>query len=241
MSTQQLHPGQLFGLDASGRPFVEQELPFDATGPVSEIADRAPLSEIADRGRRDGFSCTRCGEWFFADAADKVGQQVREMGCPVCSGTLEWRGTVGPDGTVTYTATGAPCDDQCTSARGVACECRCGGRNHGTRRLVTVTWVEGRATLSLSDSRLTALSARRLPEIEAAEQLAAELVERLEQAYADVLADRRNGVWMERSRWERAEEWGRLRREVNRVMRLKTPAGRIKGLRAVESALQSER
>lgn len=32
----------------------------------------------------------------------------------------------------------SPCDGRCTNARGPNCDCRCGGANHGSRRVVTV-------------------------------------------------------------------------------------------------------
>lgn len=32
----------------------------------------------------------------------------------------------------------APCDGRCTNARGPNCDCRCGGVNHGSQRVVTV-------------------------------------------------------------------------------------------------------
>ena len=189
---------------------------------------------------RAGLSCQRCGEWFFVLAEDgAVTYAVHAGACPICAGKLAYRGNVQQDGTVTQTGQWSACDDQCTSARGVVCDCKCGGRNHGTGRMVTVTWVEGRATLDLNGALAASLAAKRLPEIEECERLAAELVGRLEEVYSDVLADSRNGVWMSRDRWERAEEWRHLRGEVNRATShrspksLKTPAGRLKVLRAV--------
>lgn len=39
------------------------------------------------------------------------------------------------------------CDDRCTSARGPKCNCRCGGKNHGTHLVVTVVTDQGKVPL----------------------------------------------------------------------------------------------
>jgi len=116
---------------------------------------------------RHGFSCSRCSEWFFSTDRDP-----HRLPCPICGASLVWRGMVHPDSRVIREGQAPACDAQCTSARGVNCECKCLGVNHGTGRTVTVRAVEGTARVDLDDSLvLERLRAKNLPLVEQAAEI----------------------------------------------------------------------
>jgi mRNA-degrading endonuclease HigB of HigAB toxin-antitoxin module len=48
----------------------------------------------------------------------------------------------------------APCDKRCTHASGPSCNCRCGCKNHGTGRLVTVEVTDGKIHITTFDKAL---------------------------------------------------------------------------------------
>jgi len=82
------------------------------------------------------FRCLDCLTVFTVDY--QYDQELWEkMGC-ACGGHIEDLGMVKQNRLVkTYETT--PCDDRCTCALGPACSCSCGGRNHGTMKLIKVT------------------------------------------------------------------------------------------------------
>jgi hypothetical protein len=57
--------------------------------------------------------------------------------CGLCGGHIECMGRVAQQRLVRDEIRSA-CDDRCTSARGPLCDCHCGGKNHGTHRIVRI-------------------------------------------------------------------------------------------------------
>lgn len=79
------------------------------------------------------YRCFACCHVAAADA--KLDTAVRCM----CDGKLELLGRVSPArrGLVRDSERCA-CDARCTNAPGPSCDCRCGGENHGTGRVVPI-------------------------------------------------------------------------------------------------------
>lgn len=180
----------------------------------------------------NGYSCNRCAEWFYSS------QMFRSATCPICDGRITFRGAVRQNRSVTFDAEIPPCDGQCTSARGTKCECKCGGRNHGSGRTITVTVAAGKAQVSLDDPELAQrLRDSRRPQIEAAEVYEEHVMARLSEVYGTVFQQYRDGVWMDEADFRKYLQGSSLRREVALSRRLKTPAGRVRRLQAVEDAL----
>lgn len=55
-----------------------------------------------------------------------------------CEGKLELLGRVGRKPGLVLDSERCACDARCTNAPGPCCECRCGGENHGTGRVVPI-------------------------------------------------------------------------------------------------------
>jgi len=60
------------------------------------------------------------------------------LNCGYCSVPMTYMGAVQQD-RLTKTEERCPCDDRCTNATGPNCNCKCGGINHGTQAVVTVS------------------------------------------------------------------------------------------------------
>lgn len=89
----------------------------------------------------------------------------------------------------------------------------------------------GRPRLDLANaSKLATLSAKRLPEIERAETLAAELVEVLDHRHRAELYGYRNSQWLDAGEYARLREWQGYRDAIRKAERLKVPANRVRRL-----------
>lgn len=90
---------------------------------------------------RHFYRCTLC--LSVACTEKKISTYVDEAGwtrhgkCGACDGNLEYLGETKGDH-LTQVQYLCPCDSRCTNAPGPNCDCRCGGENHGTGRLVAV-------------------------------------------------------------------------------------------------------
>jgi len=80
----------------------------------------------------------RCGLCLGSFAVDggSVGGNMRGSRCD-CGGELSYMGRVQRDRLV-MDQIGTPCDHRCTNATGPLCDCRCGGANHGSQRIVMI-------------------------------------------------------------------------------------------------------
>jgi hypothetical protein len=232
--TSHLNKGQLFGADGLVT-WLEQSLFGDSAG-----GGPAESAEVPS-GPRMALSCRRCGEWLYA-AAGSVAVNgwgvVSVVACPICDGELEHRGMVGADGHARETFERVACNEECQSARGVICTCRCGGRNHGVHRYVTVTVDHGRVTLSISDGRrLARLRARTLPDLERSEQLEARATDLVDARYADI-RKARESRWLDPGEWASYCRWGAYRDRIRATRKLKLPASRVRKLAAIVSELE---
>lgn len=185
-------------------------------------------------GPRRAVSCKRCGTWLYHSTTADTSRSA----CPICDGPLEYRGEVRPDNTVTRTVEDMACNDQCQGAKGVVCNCHCGGTNHGCWFTVTVTLVESKVSLALEDtSKVDKLRARNLPLIEQAEHLAGELVDMLEHRYARVIADRRAGRWLDAGDYAAVCAWSDYRKAIRKAQTFKQPAARVKKLEQLRAEI----
>lgn len=150
---------------------------------------------------------------------------IRGVRCDCGGDRLEWMGRVESDKLV-RAEDRCPCDSRCTGARGPKCNCVCGGKNHGTGRVVRVTQVEGVPQIVDGglDERLAAVAAWK-----AARQAASDRVD------ADpTIAKMRAGTWIEdRKEWERANG---LVSGLRASDRKKTLAGRMAALAKIGAA-----
>jgi hypothetical protein len=108
--------------------------------------------------------------------------------------------------------------------------------NHGSGRWVTITYVAGKATLDVADLELMArLRERRLPKLAEAEALEAMLDEQLRVRYADVIAKRKTGGWLEGHDFSRLLRYQSYQTDIRHARSLKTPEGRIRALDKVRA------
>lgn len=102
--------------------------PDDCDG--ATLAPLAPRKRIGAADRRC-FRCADCLDVLFA------GEDLAGVACGACGGALESMGRV--NGLrLEERHHACACDGRCTSAVGPACDCHCGGENHGTGRTVEV-------------------------------------------------------------------------------------------------------
>lgn len=76
----------------------------------------------------------RCGTCLAISAIEEPPAQLQ---CGICGGQLESMGRVERDRLI-HEHLAAICDERCTSARGPICNCKCGGRYHGSHLVVRV-------------------------------------------------------------------------------------------------------
>ena len=78
----------------------------------------------------------RCSTCLAVSAVDEH-PNVGEWTCGICGGGIENMGRVERDRLI-HEHHAAICDDRCTSARGPICNCKCGGKYHGSHMVVKV-------------------------------------------------------------------------------------------------------
>ncbi len=183
---------------------------------------------------RHGYSCPTCNEWFYT--ADKVGDRLP---CPICDGTLRYRGRVERDRRVTFDAEMPACDGQCTSARGVSCECRCGGKNHGSGRVIVVTVTEGVATVNLDRPELLErLRASRAPQLAEAAAIDEQVSAAIEARYGDVRRAR-SERWLSPAEFAEYLRYWDAARAQRKANAYKVPSRRVAALRALLAELSA--
>ncbi len=79
---------------------------------------------------------TRCPVCLAVAAVDEH-PNVYDWRCGICGHQIENMGRVERDRLI-HEHLAAICDDRCTSARGPLCNCKCGGKHHGSNRVVRV-------------------------------------------------------------------------------------------------------
>lgn len=173
----------------------------------------------------------RVDRWYVRcrDCLSVAGVDARpawEMECGLCLGRVEVMGQVRGVGRASYLVTHvehlAPCDARCTNASGPSCDCPCGGKNHGTGRVVAIE----------HGAKLPRVS---MPSREEALERAREWKTENERARTtgpgQLAASHAGGNWLSRSDWEIAE---RYRAIIHHARSLRTHRGRMALLRRIQ-------
>lgn len=160
------------------------------------------------------YRCEDCLTGVYATT--HVGSAV----CGICSGWLSFEGTLNK-GRLVVQFEDAPCDMQCTTALGKTCDCKCGGKNHGTKMLVTFTFDRGKAPVAAApEGDHSAALAK-------ANEWRATLTE-FYTAYEAKLGGRGAGEFLPRPIWD-ARRFGS--ETLHKARKLKSHAGRMKTAR----------
>jgi len=166
----------------------------------------------------------RCTDCLTVSAVDAEPHGAR---C-ACGGAIESMGRVTRWGRLGRDTLDVPCDARCTNATGPRCDCPCGGENHGTRRLVTVTQDAG---------GIPQVSALRPELAETYRQLRDDARAALRARYGDVLERKARGEWVLWTAYLDARSYSEA---IAQAAALKTHANRNKTLTAIARALRGE-
>lgn len=147
-------------------------------------------------------------------------EHPREIQCGLCSALMEYMGRVERDRLVKDELR-TPCDDRCTFARGPHCDCKCGGKNHGSKLVVTVRRDCGPVPV------VTPAHGRQQAELRAREYRAArgELLRQL-----DPILEQRRAGWIAADVYQRMRE---LQRTNAKTAQARDHAARMRAFRAV--------
>lgn len=140
--------------------------------------------------------------------------------CGLCDGPIECMGGVERNRLVRNEIRSA-CDDRCTSARGPLCDCHCGGKNHGTHRVVGIVHDAGPVPTVAMPSNFAAR--RTAAEYRAAR---AAVLAQLD----PLISARRRGVFLAGGDFRRMHG---MRKALKRAHVARTQDSRMKALRAV--------
>lgn len=93
------------------------------------------------KSNRHFYRCRSCCHVLAVEG--KLETEVTERGARLkvrclCDGNLELMGRVSRKPGLVLDSERCACDSRCTNAPGPSCECRCGGENHGTGRVVPI-------------------------------------------------------------------------------------------------------
>lgn len=114
---------------------------FSENTQTQTAAVTRPVSKLAPVNRWY-YRCRLCLSVFAVEqelAPFNAGRGIYQVGqCGACKGWLDSLGRVERDRLVQdhYRSV---CDARCTNASGPNCDCRCGGHNHGSQKVVKVT------------------------------------------------------------------------------------------------------
>jgi hypothetical protein len=139
--------------------------------------------------------------------------------CGICNGQIESMGKVLRDRLV-HAHLGSPCDDRCTFARGPQCDCSCGGKNHGSKLVVTIIRDAGPVPIVP------------MPNPEKAKRIAAEYHDARTRALArldTLLTLKRRGVFLPEADFRRLRA---IQKALSKAHAARTHDARIKALRA---------
>jgi hypothetical protein len=162
----------------------------------------------------------RCPECLSVVATDVESNLPPKIHCSVCHVPVEVMGRVYRD-TLVKDEELCPCDDRCTAAQGPHCDCKCGGKNHGSHALVWVTVVVGGVPT------VTPIDIEKARETAKAYKEAREKAESALQAkYGAVLEEMKKGGWVkDYTLWRTVRE---LQVGVRKASKMKSQWARIK-------------
>lgn len=145
--------------------------------------------------------------------------------CGACGGRMEYMGQVERDRLVRIEHQ-CPCDARCTSALGPRCDCRCGGANHGSNRVVAVTVdAGGIPTMHVGPKALSKAQAYR--------QLVNSVRQAIEARYGRVIEAKRRGEYLSWPDFSAYLSGTWFVRQLHAAMELRTHAGRNRRLQAL--------
>jgi hypothetical protein len=148
--------------------------------------------------------------------------------CAVCAVDVTPMGTVGPSGDVTLTSIKTVCDYSCQYALGPACDCHCGGMNHGDRlsRLIVVLETRGtRPVVSKLDPDGEA--GKRAAEFKAAVEAAGPAIKARYPEIDRVLAAKAAGRWVPNEDFTMMLAWRRDLKALDSAKTMKTHKARM--------------
>lgn len=152
--------------------------------------------------------------------------------CGFCSGRMELMGQVKQD-TLIKTEERCACDARCTGASGPVCNCHCGGENHGTGKLITVTThVNGIPVFNPREGDKEE-HLRIAMEIKS---LVAEYKKLFTTKYPTIIEKKKAGRWLDGNEYLAYKDFITV---LERVKNYRTYASRLKLLRTKISTLKS--
>jgi hypothetical protein len=162
----------------------------------------------------------RCADCLTAMVAE---EGLRKSTVCACGGKLRMMGEVRRHRVVNVELH-TPCDGRCTGAQGPACDCQCGGENHGSMRVVKVVTDLGPARVTAVDGDVQIARAQEY------RQLVIEVDEAIRASYlGPTFEARKVGAWVaDITRWHACEHIAAGRA---RAIKLKTHNGRTAALR----------
>ncbi len=179
---------------------------------------------------RHYYRCNTCLSVVVVEEDDRGGNPNRYPKASIhefrrlciCGGKYDWMGLVSKDPRyVIRTDERCPCDDRCTNARGPSCDCRCGGENHGSQRLVTViTGIDKVPTIAPPDHAALVRAEDFRSAIKAAQS-------RVEARWGHAGDLRARGIRVSWEDWQ-GFEWDQVL--IQKACRLKTQRGRLEAL-----------
>lgn len=154
--------------------------------------------------------------------------------CNACGGEVEYMGRTTIEtgsNTLVKTEYKCPCDHRCTGALGPNCDCKCGGKNHGSNLIVEVITAVG--TLP---KLMTPPSARR--NAEQFRTLYAQVLQAWETAYRHVNAMKANREYMQTGDYSRYCTGQRHYKAIRSTKEMKSHPARMKKLGTILKELR---
>lgn len=162
---------------------------------------------------RHFYKCPLC---LAVAAVDAPHQQA--ITCGHCNAQMEYMGRVAGE-RLAKDEVRCACDFRCIDALGPKCDCSCGGKNHGSGKVVVVTVDAGKLVAECKPSAKQVMESK-------------EYQQTLEAALSEwrVLNNAKNAGFIPRDQFCR---WLALERTITAARKLRSHAGRMKALAAV--------
>ena len=152
--------------------------------------------------------------------------------CGACGGPVEIMGQVERARLISESHRSV-CDDRCTNARGPSCDCKCGGKFHGSTLVVRVVRDLGPVPVVCvrPSGQLQLMAAEFRAARDAAYGAADELP-------GCAIVDRARGAWLSPADFQAAARWRAARRRVVEACGLRVHRMRVERLRAITAELR---
>jgi hypothetical protein len=175
---------------------------------------------------RNFYKCRQC---LAVMATEGFSAAATSAACS-CGGALKYMGRVRFAFGIERLARDhqeTPCDARCTNAPGPSCDCSCGGKNHGTKRLVTVVTDAGPVPQLLSPSP------ERAAEFAAAKDAARAA---FDAKFPGVRSAYENGFHIDATKWDHFVTFSRGLKEAAKIANHKKRIAALGALVAAEVA-----